>query len=98
MSTQPATPMTEATAKLFDELAADAGNWSGTPEVWITRAQRGNLTDLKARGLLTTFPYNGGTWAAFTTAGLKLARERGHNMLDDWADDGGKYAEYLGGQ
>lgn len=40
---------------LLLKLAHDTGNWSGTPLVDVTRAERGNLSDLKQKGLLTTF-------------------------------------------
>jgi len=69
--------LTPASEALFRELVDDAGNWSGTPEVWITKEQRGNLTDLKRAGLLTTQADRGVTFAYFTAKGRDLAKALG---------------------
>ena len=69
--------MTVATSKLFRDLAYDAGKWNGCPmvdgNVPCGPALRGNLTDLKKRGLLTTFVDKGQTWVAFTDLGRQYA-------------------------
>ena len=72
--------MTPNTEKLFKELADDAGNWSGTPLLDITAAQRGNLTDLKKLGLITTFKSDGWDFVDFTDAGKALAAEMGFKI------------------
>lgn len=76
--------MTIASATLFDALARDAGNWSGTPmigagaNVQTDLATRGNLTQLKRLGLITTFEDRGDTFVQFTATGAQLAFERGY--------------------
>ena len=71
------TTMTEATEKLFRDLAEDARNWAGTPMVDVTTENRGNLTDLKKRGLLVTFKSDGISFVDFTAAGVALAGSMG---------------------
>ena len=65
---------------LFIELASDAENWSGQPLIDITKEQRGNLSDLKKKGLITTFRDDGCDWADFTDAGIAFAAEHGINV------------------
>lgn len=60
---------------LFLAYAKDAGNWSGTPMISGSKAERGNLTQLKRAGLLTTFESDGCTFVSFTEAGRQLAAE-----------------------
>jgi hypothetical protein len=62
---------------LFCELASDAGDWHGQPLVQITKEQRGNLSDLKKKGLLTTSTSDGLQFAQFTDAGIALAASPG---------------------
>lgn len=66
---------------LFIAYAQDAANWSGMPlvggNVGGSKEDRGNLTQLKQAGLLTTFPDEGCTWIQFTEAGKALALENG---------------------
>ena len=71
------TEITEASLSLFISLANDAENWSGEPLIDITKEQRGNLSDLKKKGLLTTFRDEGCDWAIFTDEGKSLAAEHG---------------------
>ncbi len=71
------TEMTPETLKLFTTLAKDAGSWDGSPIVDITPAQRGNLTDLKARGLISTSKSDGTMFADFSDAGVALAASLG---------------------
>lgn len=73
----PASGLTAASEALFRTLVDDAGNWSGTPEVCVTAAQKGNLTDLKRAGLLTTQMDRGVSFAYFTPAGAELAKALG---------------------
>jgi hypothetical protein len=68
--------------KLFMELANDAGNWSGTPLLEVSPAERGNLTQLKVAGLLTTMTDDGCVFAVFTDAGVALAVANGVHKSD----------------
>jgi hypothetical protein len=74
--------MTTQSLELFIAYAKDAGNWGGTPLVGgnvggDAKAQRGNLTQMKVEGLITTFVDDGCTWLEFTEAGVALAAEHG---------------------
>lgn len=75
------TDLTPASLALFLDLARDADNWSGTPLIDVTDAERGNLTDLKVKGLLTTFEDRGDAFAVFTDAGNALAAEHGIELI-----------------
>jgi len=72
--------LTQETKKLFVSFAKDAPNWSGTPLLDITSAQRGNLSDLKKKGLVETFRDEGCDWVIFTKAGEELAAEYGYEV------------------
>ena len=65
---------------LFLGLAEDAANWSGTPPCWLTKEQRGNLTQLKKEGLLDTFFDGRDTFATFTKKGIAFATENGIDL------------------
>jgi len=73
--------LTEKSLELFLDYARDAGNWSGTPlvggNVGGTAQDRGNLTQLKRAGLLTTFKYDGERWIEFSDKGRELAAKHG---------------------
>lgn len=72
------TAITEQSLQLFLSFARDAPNWSGEPLVYGLGAEgRGNLTQLKRAGLLTTFDYDGDRFVQFTQAGVELAAEHG---------------------
>ena len=75
----PAT-ITPASLELFLGLAEDAPNWSGTPMADVTAQERGNLTQLKRVGLLTTYVDEGTPFAVFTDAGKQLASEHGIDL------------------
>lgn len=60
--------VTKASLDLLVKLARDAGNWSGTPMLDITKEERGNLTQLKQEKLLTTFKDEGIEWVNFNLA------------------------------
>lgn len=76
--------ITTASHELFMDLAKDAPNWSGTPllggNVEITKEERGNLTQLKRAGLLTTRLDEGNVWVYFTAAGEAYAAENGVDL------------------
>jgi hypothetical protein len=73
--------ITEASRKLFVELAEDAGDWSymvpTDGNVVVTKEQRGNLTQLKKAGLIATQFSDGATWVLFTAKGVEYAKENG---------------------
>lgn len=73
--------ITDTSLELFLDLARDAGNWSGTPllggNVEVGTPGRGNITQLKRAGLLTTFRDGGDAFADFTDDGIALAAEHG---------------------
>jgi len=69
--------LTPASKSLFISFAEDADNWGGEPLLDITAEQRGNLTDLKKHGLLTTFRDEGCDWVIFTDAGREFAAANG---------------------
>lgn len=73
----PASSLTAASEALFRSLVDAAGDWSGTPEIDVTPAQKGNLTDLKRAGLLTTQMDRGVSFAYFTAKGAELAKVLG---------------------
>jgi hypothetical protein len=70
--------LTERSKQLFLEYAGDAPNWSGNPlvggNVGGSKEDRGNLTQLKKAGLITTFVDEGQTWIIFTQAGKEFAK------------------------
>lgn len=72
--------ITEASLKVFLAYANDAGNWSGMPmvggNVGGSKEERGNLTQLKKAGLITTYS-DEGLFIIFTDAGKELAKEHG---------------------
>lgn len=72
--------MTAQSLALFLDFAADAPNWNNQPLVDITAEQRGNLTDLKKRNLITTFRDEGCDWVIFTQAGIELAAKHGFDL------------------
>jgi len=76
--------ISERSKQLFLDYARDAGNWSGTPlvggNVGGSKEDRGNLTQLKRAGLITTIVDDEDrslTWVIFTKAGIAFAREHG---------------------
>lgn len=74
--------ITAQSLALFLAYARDAGNWSGTPlvggNVGGSKEDRGNLTQLKRAGLITTnIEDRNLTWVYFTDAGKALAAEHG---------------------
>jgi hypothetical protein len=81
--------ITDTSRELFAELAADAGNWGGTPlldgNVGTDRHTRGNLTQLKKAGLISTFTdEDRNTFVEFTHAGAEYADILGFD-LHRWA-------------
>ena len=74
------TNISKDSLNLFIALASDADNWNGQPLIDITKEQRGNLSDLKKKGLITTFRDDGCDWADFTDDGIALAAEHGINV------------------
>jgi hypothetical protein len=79
--------LTEASLALFTAYAKDAGNWNGMPlvggNVGGKKEDRGNLTDLKKKGLLTTFRDEGCDWISFTDLGVEFAASLGITVRID---------------
>lgn len=80
VTVRPGVEITVASFELFMQYANDAGNWSGTPLVddggntgADAKANRGNLTQLKKLGLVTTFRSDGCNWLDFTDEGKRFA-------------------------
>lgn len=73
--------ITNTSLEVFLAYARDAGNWSGTPciggNVGGGRSERGNLTQLKKAGLITTFNSDRCDFVAFTDKGKKFAATMG---------------------
>ena len=72
--------MTPASQSLFLSLVDDAGNWSGTPMIYISKESRGNLTQLKRLKVLTTFDSEGNPFATFTALGVAVAKTQGRDL------------------
>lgn len=69
--------LTEKSLDLFKSLVEDAPNWSGTPLFQGSKADTGNLTDLKVKGLVETIEDRGDAFVVFTDLGRELAGELG---------------------
>ncbi len=69
--------ITNTSLKLFIDLASRAGDWSGTPLFEGSNAERGNLTQLKITGLVTSFVDGDCTFVEFTVAGKVLVAKHG---------------------
>jgi len=69
--------ITYTSFEVFMAYAKDAGNWSGTPcvggNVGGSKAERGNLTQLKKAGLIQTFVSDRNTFVEFTKEGIAFA-------------------------
>lgn len=84
--------LTKRSLDLFLALARDAANWSGCPmiggNVGNTKEEReqnrGNITQLKKEGLITTFTDRGDSFVEFTEEGKKLAQENGITIEGGW--------------
>ena len=72
--------LSPASLALFIELANKAGEWAGQPLFEGSDAERGNLTDLKKKGLVTTYEDRGDSFIIFTDAGDALALENGISL------------------
>ena len=76
--------ITELSKALFVAYASDAGNWNGSPlvggNVGGSKEDRGNLTQLKRAGLITTFADEGCLWIVFTPAGKTFAAACGVDL------------------
>ena len=68
--------LTEGSKGLLVRLVKDAGNWSGMPptngNVDMSPEERGNLTQLKKKKLLTTHDEEGMTWVTFSEKAMLL--------------------------
>ncbi len=68
--------LTPSSQHLFTAIVGAAGNWSGTPPCYelINSQTRGNLTQLKRAGLVTTFRSDCEEWISITPAGKAKAK------------------------
>jgi len=74
--------LTTASLNTFLAYARDAGNWSDTPlvsdgNITCTKEMRGNLTDLKRKGLVIIGDDGDGKFVVFTKSGSELAAQHG---------------------
>jgi hypothetical protein len=76
--------ITGRSLELFLAYARDAGNWGGTPGIGCnvggSKEDRGNITQLKRAGLITTFRSDRIDWIEFTAEGKNLAAENGVHL------------------
>lgn len=72
-------PMTLATQALFKSIVDDLPNWSFMAPTFnhADSAKRGNLTNLKRRGLITTCQDEGISWISVTDEGKAVAKATG---------------------
>ena len=80
------TTLTNESKALFEALVKDAGNWAGEPmlggNVPSDNTTRGNITDLKRKGLIETFRDAGDTFVIFTDNGKEYANSIGLHVYD----------------
>lgn len=71
--------LTAESRSLFESVVKDLPNWNGTTPCFnhIDSQSRGNLTDLKKKGLVKTYRYDGEEWIDLTEAGTGFARAEG---------------------
>jgi hypothetical protein len=72
--------------QVFENYARDAINWHGCPpiggNVVGSKEERGNLTQLKKAGLISTWLNDGTSWIQFTDKGKEFAGKLGI-IIDD---------------
>jgi hypothetical protein len=69
--------LTPASHAVFMRHADDASAWCGQPMLVVTKAECGNVTDLKRAGLIETATDEGIVWVIFTEAGIAYAAAHG---------------------
>lgn len=73
--------LTDASLRLFIELAEDARNWHNViptdGNITITKKLRGNITNLKRAGLIVMREERGSSWLLFTPKGEEYADQLG---------------------
>jgi len=79
LGNNPVSPkITDESKRIFVAYARDSVNWAGTPlvggNVGGSVGERGNLTQLKRAGLITTQVDEGETWISFTAKGIEYAK------------------------
>ena len=86
--------LTPLSAALFRELVRSAPDWNGNPLFEGDKTERGNLTDLKKLGLVTTFAEDHCTFVSFTETGEALAKEISPEY-NSWVEATARRAEEL---
>jgi len=80
--------ITRTSLDVLLDYAGDAGNWSGSPlvggNVGGTKEERGNLTQLKKAGLISTWVEEGNSWVDFTPKAADAIRAAGDTKLADY--------------
>lgn len=76
--------LTGESLALFVAFAKDSGNWGGMPMIGgnvgtkeSAKRDRGNITDLKRKGLITTCRDEGCDFVCFTQLGIEFAKQIG---------------------
>ncbi len=76
--------ITTESKRVFEAYARDAVNWNGSPlvggNVGGSKEDRGNLTQLKRAGLITTENNGIDLWVEFTERGREYAAEIGIDL------------------
>ena len=82
--------LTADSLRVFMKYATEAGEWNGVPLLEGDNAERGNVSDLKKKGLIVTTVDSdkgakGGalTWISFTDLGREFAEFHGV-CTDSW--------------
>jgi hypothetical protein len=63
--TQNKVTLTPESLDLLVALVKDSGNWSNHPMLDLTDSEKGNFTDLKKKGLVSSHFDEGINWASF---------------------------------
>lgn len=63
--TQNKVTLTSESLDLLVALVKDSGNWSNHPMLDLTDSEKGNFTDLKKKGLVSSHFDEGINWASF---------------------------------
>lgn len=89
--------ITDESLRIFEMYAKDAVNWNGIPlvggNVGGSKEERGNLTQLKRAGLITTQIEGPDTWIDFTDTGRRYAASLGINIPNQMTNKSNTWLE-----